>query len=314
LAWRSRADLGRSAAVLGLIAAIALVLGWIAPSLESARTSALAGLSSDLRMSFQRSADSQSCSGLLTVATLERSGPIGHPTAIVGGDLVGILGLAPRRTGTIAVVDALAATQAGVSDGDVATVRLKAAAVAGPIEVRPEPIVLAESTTGFVALNANDAAAREAVMAYGPAEGEVCVGPPGAPGIAPAEAIASRTSDGRVVNAGGLFAATAGAGWFAVTCLEVRAARRRRNGMQRLLRSYGCRAAAASVATYVDVVAVVLAASWVGAAAALFLRGAVLRMWTDGPIAAASVVGLGLLAGLAAVLVTLIDRQVWSRP
>jgi len=297
-------------AIMTAVAAIAFIFAWMSPSIVEARLAVWRQLPPGLPISVGPGDGGPACTGIYTFVSVQGPEQVATPIGAHGGSLPGSLGLDPRRTDSVVVLDALAAVAAGVRDGDEVTVIMKSAHVSGPAEVRSIPIWLSDDSSGGVAALVGDSdTVRAALARYGPADTSICVGEGSmTAGQLLAEHQRATASDG-LGTVATVFAGLAGVAWLAVALLVLGATLRRRQAFTDLCVVYGTEPRLARLAGVSDVVADAIAAAVLATALALVLRQDVLRTWTDPGLIGLSLVGvLCLLAG-ATVLAAFGSRR-----
>jgi hypothetical protein len=255
----------------------------MSPSITEARLAAWRAVSAEASYAPERLHPEDACADLYASLTVTSDGGLANPAGF--SDTASYLtawGLTRSEAGTIVVLDALAAIDAGVSSGDIVEIALKGATVQGPVEVGPLPVQVAPFGHGSAALVESSPAIASARAAYGLADAVLCRtrlgGTSAAVRIAALEAADAATGIGGSAVALAGIAATAWTGLGAF-CLAATIGRRR--ATERLLVALGTRTAAARLVVIADVATVVTAGSLGAVFAITNLRQEILHMWTS---------------------------------
>jgi hypothetical protein len=297
--------------LMAAIVTIALIFAWMAPSIAASRLAVWRSLPASLLLETQVASSDATCTNLYTFTTLQGRAALANPVGLSGGTLLAMLDLEPHRTGSVAVLDALAAIDAGVGDGDVVTVTLKSASVSGPVEVRPAPIWLSDASSGGVAALTRDLPTVQAALtAYGQADSAICSGEgTTTAGAVLAEHERATASEG-IGTVAAVFAGLGAMAWLAVVLLLIGATTRHRRAQAALCQIYGTEVHLARLASMTDILAAGIVAALLGAFVAQTLRTSVLRMWTDPALVGPAIIGLlALETGAALIALLAIDRR-----
>ena len=294
---RSLRRVAALAVVLAVVSTIAMLFAWMGPSMQRAELAVWERLPSDTRIDHAATAQ-PGCLPVYQGVAVTRAGsgarPVAHPDLVVAEDADGLLGT--RLTaGNAAIVDGLAATAAGLANGDGVEI------AAGPLNIESQVITL-ETPTKLHRVADGIVVLPPGVLpsAAPPPDDYLCLGTARGATVASilAEIEARQAADG-VTSATMLFAALALVAWSVVLGLAVLGVVRRGRPLRALLDGMGTRPVLAWLMSSAEVavggaigIAISLGVTW-------WLRLEVLRMWTDPTVAAATGSAFfGILAAL----------------
>lgn len=292
------------ALILTLVGGIALLFAWITPSMQASELVVWERLPANLRVSTDATSGGD-CLAIYQAAAARvagsRSPAVAHPDLVVGDAALDVLSLRPPA-GYIALADPIAATAGGFADGDVVEIAYGPLLIRGPVAVGSLPTKLSRASDGAVGVDAS------ALPSQAPdADRHLCLGASEGLTVAAigADIAARQRSDG-LTSATTLFAALAVVVWAVVLTMATTGVLRRRRPARALLAGFGLPAGRAALLTSLEVPSAGLLGLAAAVALTLWLRGSLLRMWTDptlvvvsAPAFAATVIAMWTLWCLA---------------